>query len=151
MERRQVRFPDDATADRYLAADDDLPEAATLNRPVSAGELLPRSAIAEEAGADLVEVPISVASDDLPATVRQGSVVDIWVAPKVAAVGGQQAQGRAGADRRGRGRRAARLGQPGSRSRPGRSSSGCPPTGPTTSVRRSAAISDGRVVVARKG
>ncbi len=90
VERRQVRFPDDETADRYLAAADDLPEAATLNRPVSAGELLPRAAIAAEAGADLVEVPISVASDDLPATVRQGSVVDIWVAPKVSAVGGQR-------------------------------------------------------------
>jgi hypothetical protein len=44
--------------------------------------------VAEETGADLVEVPISVVSDDLPATVRQGSVVDVWVAPKVAAVGG---------------------------------------------------------------
>jgi hypothetical protein len=54
---------------------------------VAAGELLPRAAIATESRADLVEVPISVAVDDLPATVRQGSVVDIWVAPKVAAVG----------------------------------------------------------------
>ncbi len=90
VERRQVRFPDGPTADRYLAASDDLPEAATLNRPVSAGELLPRSAIATELKADLVEVPVSVASDDLPATVRQGSVVDVWVAPKVSAVGGQR-------------------------------------------------------------
>ncbi len=87
LTRRQVRFPDTRTADGYLAADDALPDAATLNRPVSAGELLPRAAIAEQAGPDLVEVPISVAVDDLPATVRQGSVVDIWVAPKVAAVG----------------------------------------------------------------
>ena len=31
-------------------------------------------------------MPISVAVDDLPATVRQGSVVDVWVAPKVGAV-----------------------------------------------------------------
>src|SRR3954447_14106205 len=90
LERRQLRFPDEATADGYLAATDDPPAAATLNRPVSKGELLPRAAIAQKAGADLVEVPISVAVDDLPATVRQGSVVDIWVAPKVAAVGGQR-------------------------------------------------------------
>jgi len=90
LKRRQVRFPDEATADGYLAATDDLPTGATLNRPVSKGELLPRAAIAEQAGRDLVEVPISVAVDDLPATVRQGSVVDIWVAPKVAAVGGQR-------------------------------------------------------------
>jgi hypothetical protein len=90
VERQQVRFPDEATADRYLAATDDLPDPATLNRPVSAGELLPRAAIAAESGPDLIEVPISVASDDLPATVRQGSVVDIWVSPKVSAVAGQK-------------------------------------------------------------
>jgi hypothetical protein len=90
LARRQVRFPDQATADGYLTVSDALPDAATLNRPVSAGELLPRAALAERAAADLVEVPISVAVDDLPATVRQGSVVDVWVAPKVAAVGGQR-------------------------------------------------------------
>src|SRR3954453_12709513 len=88
--RRQLGFPDEATADGYLAATDAPPAAATLNRPVSKGELLPRAAIAQQAGADLVEVPISVAVDDLPATVRQGSVVDIWVAPKAAAGGGQR-------------------------------------------------------------
>ncbi len=44
----------------------------------------------QQAAHDLVEVPISVAVDDLPATVRQGSVVDVWVAPKVGAVSGQR-------------------------------------------------------------
>ncbi len=33
-------------------------------------------------------MPVSLASDDLPATVRQGSHVDIWVTPKVSAVQG---------------------------------------------------------------
>jgi hypothetical protein len=88
VERRQIRFPDTDTADSYLAAADELPDPATLNRPVAAGELLPRAALATDAGPELVEVPISVAADDLPATVRQGSVVDIWVAPKVSAVAG---------------------------------------------------------------
>ncbi len=87
LEQRKVRFPDGETADGYLAARDDLPEGATLNRPVSGGELLPRSAFASQTGPDLVEVPISVLSDDLPATVRQGSTVDVWVTPKVSAVG----------------------------------------------------------------
>ena len=87
LERRQVRFPDEETADAYLAANDDLPAGATLQRSVAAGELLPRSAFAQGAGPKLVEVPVSVVSDDLPATVRQGSVVDVWVAPKVSAVG----------------------------------------------------------------
>ena len=85
--RRQVRFPDADTADSYLAAGDELPSDATLNRPLSANELLPRAALADTSEADLVEVPISVLTEDLPATVRQGSVVDVWVAPKVAAVG----------------------------------------------------------------
>lgn len=87
LERRRVRFTDHATADGYLAAGDGVPAGATLNRPVSGGELLPRAAFATTSGPDLVEIPISVLSDDLPATVRQGSVVDVWVAPKVSAVG----------------------------------------------------------------
>ncbi len=86
LERRQVRFPDAGTADGYLAVADDVPEGATLNRPVSGGELLPRSAFAAGKEADLVELPLSVVSDDLPATVRQGSVVDVWVTPKVSEV-----------------------------------------------------------------
>lgn len=87
LEQRQVRFPDVATADRYLSTGDPLPDGLTLNRPVARGELVPRAAFAAQASADLVEVPISVANDDLPATVRQGSVVDVWVSPDVATVG----------------------------------------------------------------
>lgn len=87
LEQRQVRFPDSATADRYLSTRDPLPDGLVLNRPVARGELAPRAAFAAGASADLVEVPISVADDDLPATVRQGSVVDVWVSPDVATVG----------------------------------------------------------------
>ncbi|MCW2818234.1 MAG: hypothetical protein JWR42_1021 [Marmoricola sp.] len=83
LERRQVRFPDSATADAYLSSSDPVPSGSTLNRPVSQGELLPRSTFARATGTDLVEVPVSVAEDDLPATVRQGSVVDVWVTPEV--------------------------------------------------------------------
>ncbi|MET0838246.1 MAG: hypothetical protein ABWY19_05650 [Marmoricola sp.] len=92
LERRQVRFPDSGTADGYLAAADDVPKGATLNRPVSGGELLPRSAFAAGQQADLVELPLSVVSDDLPATVRQGSVVDVWVTPQVSEVSGSRAK-----------------------------------------------------------
>jgi hypothetical protein len=90
LERREVRFPDDATADGYVSAEERVPDDATLNRDVSAGELLPRSALAADPGEDLVEVPVSVVSDDLPATVRQGSVVDVWVTPKVSSVAGSK-------------------------------------------------------------
>ncbi len=86
VELRRVRFPDADTADRYLAADA-VPDGTVLNHPVAAGELLPRSALSVGPASDLVEVPLSVLSDDLPATVREGSVVDVWVSPKVSAVG----------------------------------------------------------------
>jgi hypothetical protein len=92
LERRQVRFPEEDTADGYLADTDRVPKGATLNRPVSGGELLPRSAFAAEKLAELVELPLSVVSDDLPATVRQGSVVDVWVTPKVSEVSGADAK-----------------------------------------------------------
>ncbi len=87
LTRRQVHFPDAETADGYLSAREPLPDGAALDRPVSAGELLPRAALDAEHGPDLVQVPVSVASDDLPATVAQGSVVDVWVTPKVPAAG----------------------------------------------------------------
>ncbi len=87
LARRQIKFPDAGTADRYLATSDAVPDGSTLNRAVTAGELLPRAAFTGTSKIDLVEVPISVAADDLPATVRQGSVVDVWVTPKVSAVG----------------------------------------------------------------
>jgi hypothetical protein len=89
--RRQVRFPDSATADAYLTADDALPAGSRLGREVSAGDLLPRSALARDDGPAVVEVPIGVAADDLPATVREGSHVDVWVTPKVSAVAGRAA------------------------------------------------------------
>ncbi len=89
LEQRRVRFPDAATADAYLSSSDPLPAGTTLSRPVDRGELLPRSTFAPAGRSDLVEVPVSVAEDDLPATVRQGSVVDVWVAPDAATASGR--------------------------------------------------------------
>ena len=129
---RQVRFPDDATADGYLAADDDLPDGATLNRRSPPASCCPRSALAEDSGPDLVEVPISVA-------VRRPA------GHGPAGLGGRRlgdAQGRAPSaaakvkavpvlDRRGRGRRARAPPTGSPRSRPARSSSGSRPTAPS--------------------
>jgi Flp pilus assembly protein CpaB len=79
--RREVRFADQADADRYVSAGDPLPGGATLSRDVGRGELLPRAAIAPDPEAPAVEVPLRVAVEALPATVRTGSVVDVWVTP----------------------------------------------------------------------
>ena len=78
---RQVRFADQADADRYLSAGGDLPTGATLDRAVGAGELLPRAALGRSAPGSLTDVPLSVSTEAVPATVHVGSVVDVWVTP----------------------------------------------------------------------
>jgi hypothetical protein len=80
--RRNVRFADQAQADRYLSADRDLPGGATLARAVGAGELLPRAALATSSTATVIEVPLSVDTQSVPATVGVGSTVDVWVTPE---------------------------------------------------------------------
>lgn len=79
--RREVRFTDPKDADRYVSADSELPPGTTLSRDVGAGELLPRAALGTGSPTSLVEVPISTAAELVPATVRVGSVVDVWVTP----------------------------------------------------------------------
>ena len=81
VQRVEIRFDSREDADRYLSADQPLPDDAVLERAVGSGELLPRGALA---GADqaLVEVPVSVELDEVPATVREGSVIDVWVTPR---------------------------------------------------------------------
>lgn len=72
----QVRL-DDATAAGYLPATAPVPDGLSLQRTVGAGELLPRAAIGEIA--DTVEVPIAVAPEQIPGSVRAGSVVDVYL------------------------------------------------------------------------
>lgn len=74
----RLRFTSDEDADRYLAAGDELPEGTVLLRPVGPGELVPRTALSTEAGGH-VEVPLSLDPGRVPASVRAGSMVDVWV------------------------------------------------------------------------
>ncbi len=78
---REVRFLDRASADRYLPVQDRLPDGVTLGRAVGAGELLPRAALAAGPTGSLTELPLSVPAEAVPATVRVGSLVDVWVTP----------------------------------------------------------------------
>lgn len=73
----QVRLPGESR-DRYYRGDR-APETGRLTRDLRAGELLARSALAGADAEDLVEVPVSVAGEDLPRSVRAGSTVDVWV------------------------------------------------------------------------
>ena len=127
--------------------------APRLARAVSAGELLPaRRPSPAATGRRWSRCPLSVASDDLPATVRQGSHVDVWVTPKVSAVAGRpgpppprcsttwwSSPCRASTDRLApQTTRQVIVGVPEARATP-------------RSVRPSGATSDGHVVIARHG
>jgi len=84
--RTELSFADAASARRYVSADAAVPSGSVLGRDVGAGELLPRAAVVGGAQPSLTEVPLSVAADAVPATVRAGSVVDVWVTPDAATV-----------------------------------------------------------------
>ncbi len=79
--RREVRFADQADADRYVSAARPLPGGAVFVRDVGPGELVPRAAISTEPSAPVLEVPLRVADEAVPASVRTGSRVDVWVTP----------------------------------------------------------------------
>jgi hypothetical protein len=76
----RLRFGSEEDANRYLSAAEEIPAGAVLLRPVGPGELLPRTALSTDRGG-LVELPLSVDPGRVPASVRPGSVVDVWVSP----------------------------------------------------------------------
>lgn len=79
--RREVHFSDSAQAELYLTAADPPPPGSTTTREIGPEELVPRAALATGSATKLVELPLSVAPEVVPATVRAGSVVDVWVTP----------------------------------------------------------------------
>jgi hypothetical protein len=79
LQSTRVRFAAAADADSYLSAAAPPPEGAVATRDLAAGELLPRSALGAADAVDVVEVPLAVAAEAVPSTVRVGSLVDVWV------------------------------------------------------------------------
>lgn len=86
VQTRQVLLEDGLA--RYLSGD--VPEGYVMVRPVEAGELVPRSAVAPagQVAEDLRYVTLALPAAELPAGLRAGRVVDVWVAP-----GGERAGG----------------------------------------------------------
>jgi hypothetical protein len=78
---RRVGFADAADATLYFGADEQLPSGLHLLRGVAEGELLPRAAVGSGDTASLRQVPISVASDQVPGSVGVGDVVDVYLRP----------------------------------------------------------------------
>ncbi|GCD91021.1 hypothetical protein [Nocardioides sp. LS1] len=77
----RVRFVDDADLAGYFTVDDELPADLELTRGVGAGELLPRAAVGTAGESDSVELPVAVDAEQVPGSVDQGSVVDVWLVP----------------------------------------------------------------------
>jgi hypothetical protein len=65
----------DTAADAYLSTST-RPEGRTLSRAVRAGELLPRSALAQ--AEDLVQLALPVQAAFVPPSLRRGQLVDIY-------------------------------------------------------------------------
>jgi hypothetical protein len=78
---RRVGFADAADASLYVGADEQLPAGRRLLHAVAAGELLPRAAVGSGDTVDLRQVPVSVASDQVPGSVGAGDVVDVYLRP----------------------------------------------------------------------
>jgi hypothetical protein len=78
---QRVRFAGDGAGDLYFAADRPLPAHLRLVHGMAAGELLPRAAVGSTEDADLRQVPVSVAPDQVPRQVGTGSVVDVYLRP----------------------------------------------------------------------
>ena len=76
---RNVRFVQASDADRYVAADESLPDGATLTRDISAGELLPRSAIGSSSETTLKTLTFEFEGAGVPAGLTQGDRVDVYV------------------------------------------------------------------------
>ncbi len=78
---RRVAFADAADAELYLSAEEEVAAGVHLLHGVAAGELLPRAAVGSEGTSALREVPVSVASDQVPGSVGEGDVVDVYLRP----------------------------------------------------------------------
>jgi hypothetical protein len=78
---RRVGFADADDAALYVGADEQLPSGRRLLHAVAAGELLPRAALGAGDTAALRQVPVSVASDQVPGSVGAGDVVDVYLRP----------------------------------------------------------------------
>jgi hypothetical protein len=76
---RNVGFVQASDVDRYLAADEPLPDGATLTRDVGAGELLPRSAIGSGSQTRLKTMTFEFEGPGVPAGLARGDHVDVYV------------------------------------------------------------------------
>ena len=93
----RVRFADPGELDGYFTVDDELPADLELTREVGAGELLPRTAVGPVGASAMLQVPLAVDAEQVPASVGSGSVVDVYLVATGAAGAAGRTGGRADA------------------------------------------------------
>lgn len=77
----QVRL-DDAGGERYLRVDDELPaslDAVQWATDLSAGALVDRDMLVPRSTAEALQVPVPVAAMAMPADLRSGDRIQVWV------------------------------------------------------------------------
>lgn len=83
----RVRIGDGSDEATYLPAGEAPPEGVFV-RDLAAGELVPMSAVGEQAGAAGADLPLSVELGDAPADLAAGDLVDVWAVPAEAGAAG---------------------------------------------------------------
>ncbi len=80
-----VQLPDGAAQSAYLSASDE--PAGVFTHELAAGELVPVEALAEQADADRVDLPLAVDAGAVPVDLATGQLVDVWSVPDPATPG----------------------------------------------------------------
>lgn len=75
----RVRFADEAALAGYYRVEEELPADLQLGHGLAAGDLVPRAAVGPAEDSGLVEVPIAVEPEQVPPSVEDGTVVDVYV------------------------------------------------------------------------
>ena len=85
----RVRFADSGDLATYFTVDQRLPAELEVTRGVGAGELLPRAAVGSLGATNTLEVPVAVEAEQVPGSVRAGSVVDVYLVTSAGAAAGR--------------------------------------------------------------
>ena len=83
-----VRFHDADTEAAYLPADQPLPTAGVVSRPLAAGQLLAVADVVPADGRSAAQVPLAVPAGSVPLDLAVGDRVDVWVVPALSDANG---------------------------------------------------------------
>lgn len=76
----RIRFVDAADRAPYFLADEQLPSDLTVTASLAKGQLLPRSVVGAATDLPATQLPLEVASNQVPPGVHAGSIIDVWIA-----------------------------------------------------------------------